>query len=118
MFVNTFSIIDFIRKFHDEEACETALTEARWPSGPLCTKCGCSRVYRLRIRRAFQCSPWFTVFEPSTSDGRDHHRTPQDFTHQVVSSALLSEFAYTEHFSDEPWKTPGNFPTISDLPAP
>ena len=57
MLVNTFSMIDFIRKFHDEETCETALTEARWPSGPICTQCGCSRVYRLRIRRAFQCSP-------------------------------------------------------------
>ena len=32
------------------------------------------------------------VFEPSQSYGRDHHGTPQDFTHQVVSSALLSEF--------------------------
>ena len=57
MFVNTFSMIDFIQKFHDEEACETALTKARWPFGPICPQCGCSRVYRLRIRRAFQCSP-------------------------------------------------------------
>ena len=88
MLVNTFSMIDFIRKFHDEEACETALTEAQlaiWAA--------------LHSVRLFSCisltySSGFSVlvFEPSQSYGRDHHGTPQDFTHQVVSSALLSEF--------------------------
>ena len=115
MLVNTFSMIDFIRKFHDEEACETALTKARWPFGPICPKCGCSRVYRLRIRRAFQCSPCSNQVSLTAGTIIEHRKIS---THQVVSSALLSEFAYTEHFSDEPWKTPGNFPTISDLPAP
>ena len=52
----SFSMLDFIQKYHQEEACETALIQARWPSGPTCPKCGCSRVYRLRIRRSFQCA--------------------------------------------------------------
>lgn len=50
------SLLDFMQRYHDEDACVTAFIRARWPNGPKCPKCGCEHAYRMRTRRIFQCS--------------------------------------------------------------
>ena len=41
---------DFERMFPDETAAKTYLTMRRWPDGPVCPKCGNTKVYTLKAR--------------------------------------------------------------------
>lgn len=41
---------DFDRMFPDETSCKLYLTLRRWPDGPVCPKCGNTKVYALKAR--------------------------------------------------------------------
>ena len=46
------SLIEFQRRFSDEEACAKYLFAARWPQGFVCPGCGMSKAWEL------QTKPW------------------------------------------------------------
>lgn len=50
------SLHDFVSQFGTTDACVAAIIERRWPQGWSCPKCGGTRSYRLRSRRALQCA--------------------------------------------------------------
>ena len=54
-----FTVLDFTKKFPDEDACEKHLISIKYPEGFIC-KCGCIKYYKLRgnrfkRRRILQC---------------------------------------------------------------
>lgn len=55
---NAVSLLDFSNKYHNEDACERALFDLKWPKGFSCPKCGSSTYSVIRGRRhpLYQCS--------------------------------------------------------------
>jgi transposase-like protein len=47
---------EFIRWFHDEDACFDYVVSCRWPDGFRCPGCGHDAAHRLRARRLLQCA--------------------------------------------------------------
>lgn len=46
---------EFLAAYPDEEACWRKLVATRWPKGPFCPKCGCTRAGFVSTRKVFQC---------------------------------------------------------------
>jgi transposase-like protein len=68
------SLLAFLKRFPDDDACWTHLEAARWPDGPSCPKCGSVRshqVGRPHYRRCTDCRAKFTAA----------HGTPFEGTH-------------------------------------
>jgi hypothetical protein len=49
------SLLEFQQRYSSEEACLEAISNARWPRGFICPKCGHDGGTRLSKRRAIQC---------------------------------------------------------------
>ena len=49
------TLLEFIERFPDEEACWRYVKAVRWPSGFRCPRCGVRRASYLTSRRLFQC---------------------------------------------------------------
>jgi transposase-like protein len=49
------SIVEFQRRFADEEACRAYLFASRWPEGFCCRRCGGGEIGVLHRRRVWQC---------------------------------------------------------------
>jgi transposase-like protein len=68
------SLLKFLARFPDDDACWTHLEAARWPDGAFCPKCGSVRshkVGRAHYRRCTDCRAKFTAA----------HGTPFEGTH-------------------------------------
>ena len=56
-----FGLMEFVRKFPDEETCENHLIKMKWPDGFCCSKCNGKKYYKLKgialkRRRLLQCA--------------------------------------------------------------
>jgi ribosomal protein L37AE/L43A/transposase-like protein len=49
------SIVEFQRRFADEDACRTYLFDSRWPDGFVCRACGADAIGALQARNVWQC---------------------------------------------------------------
>jgi transposase-like protein len=68
------SVLAFLKRFPDDDACWAHLEAQRWPDGPVCPKCGSVRshmVGRAHYRRCTDCRAKFTAA----------HGTPFEGTH-------------------------------------
>ncbi|WP_460593488.1 transposase, partial [Geomonas sp. Red276] len=56
-FQSGLSLNDFLAKYGEEQQCEAAIEQARWPTGFQCPKCGGKRhcTYRRGAVKVFQC---------------------------------------------------------------
>lgn len=50
------SLLEFFKRFPDEETCWTELVRLRWPKGNRCPSCGKAMGF-VKTRRVFQCNP-------------------------------------------------------------
>jgi len=50
------TVVQFGRRFPDEESCKNYLQEVRWPQGFFCPRCGSAIHYFLKTRSIFKCS--------------------------------------------------------------
>ena len=48
-------LIAFCQRFATERVCAEHLEEMRWPEGPMCLRCGSTRIYSCASRRIFKC---------------------------------------------------------------
>jgi hypothetical protein len=69
------SLNQFLASYGEEELCELALEDGRWPEGFRCPKCSSSRHYRYRRsgQRVFQCCDCRT--QTSLTEGTIFHST-------------------------------------------
>lgn len=74
------SLNQFITRYGEEQQCETALEDARWPEGFRCPKCSSDRHYRYRRndQRIFQCCDCRT--QTSLIEGTIFHSTKLPLT--------------------------------------
>ena len=49
------NFIEFLEKFHTEEACIQHIMKKKWPNGFVCSRCGHNMYYRLKTVRNLQC---------------------------------------------------------------
>ncbi len=42
------SLQDVVLRFSDERVCEQYLEQLRWNGKPVCPRCGCEKVYRIK----------------------------------------------------------------------
>ncbi len=49
------SLIEAIRYFSDLDVCTDFVASLRWPSGPVCPRCGCMEYSYLTTRRVWKC---------------------------------------------------------------
>jgi transposase-like protein len=49
------SLIEAIRYFSDLDVCTDFVAKLRWPSGPVCPRCGCIEYSYLTTRRVWKC---------------------------------------------------------------
>jgi transposase-like protein len=62
-------LIEFFKRFKDDQSCRQYLESKRWPNGPVCPHCGnCDKVYTLNgktqragLRACAECRKQFTV---------------------------------------------------------
>ena len=66
-------ILQFQKKFPNEEACFDHLVKSRWPQGFVCPKCGQSEYYQLVRRKLFQCKAF--RHQASVTAGTVFHRS-------------------------------------------
>jgi len=67
------SIVEFQRRFPDEEACRRYLFESRWPEGYRCPRCGSPTAFALERRLLWQCAD--CRYQVSVTAGTVLHRT-------------------------------------------
>ncbi len=67
------SLLEFQRRFSNEQACQEALELARWPEGFVCPRCGHGKASRITTRRLLQCSACH--HQASVTAGTIFHKT-------------------------------------------
>jgi ribosomal protein L37AE/L43A len=74
------SLNQFLSRYGEDQQCEAALEDARWPEGFHCPKCSSNRHYRYRRRgqRVFQCCECRT--QTSLTEGTIFHATKLSLT--------------------------------------
>ncbi|TLN00355.1 IS1595 family transposase [bacterium] len=74
------SLNQFLGRYAEEQQCEAALEDARWPEGFRCPKCNSNRHYRYRRNslRVFQCCECRT--QTSLTEGTIFHSTKLPLT--------------------------------------
>lgn len=50
------NLMDFYKRFANEDACIDYLEEKQWHGQPVCPHCGSITVYKCKSRRIFKCS--------------------------------------------------------------
>ena len=52
------NLLQFVERFHDEDACREMLESLRWPNGPACNRCGAigDRIGRVATRGLWRCN--------------------------------------------------------------
>jgi transposase-like protein len=68
-----YSLIEFQKKFSDNEACEKHLVEQRWENGFVCPQCGHDEAWYLTKRRLFDCKS--CRYQTSLTAGTIFHGT-------------------------------------------
>lgn len=67
------TLLEFQRRFGDEEACQAYLEAWRWPKGFVCPRCSGKKSWRLARRRMLQCAA--CRHQVSVTAGTALHRT-------------------------------------------
>jgi ribosomal protein L37AE/L43A len=67
------SVIEFQRRFPDEDACRAYLSASRWPDGFVCPACGSSEVGGEHRRHLWQCKS--CGHQASVTAGTVMHKT-------------------------------------------
>jgi transposase-like protein len=58
------SLLSFLKRFPDDEACWAHLEALRWPSGPVCPRCGCiDNAHKVGRAHYLQCNPCGAKFK-------------------------------------------------------
>lgn len=67
------SLLNFLKRFPDDDACWTHLEAVRWPHGPVCPKCGsidnAHHLGRAHYRRCNDCQDKFKVTHGTHLEG-------------------------------------------------
>ena len=50
------NLLDWQKRYGDEEACAAALMQQRWPEGFVCPRCGHHHGYFIASRRVYECA--------------------------------------------------------------
>lgn len=83
------SLLAFLKRFPDDDACWAHLEAVRWPHGPVCPECGsvddAHRVGRAHYRRCNACRAKFKVT----------HGTPFEGTHLPLRSCFTALYLVT-----------------------
>jgi len=69
------SLLEFQKKFLNEEACFEYLVKMRWPEGFICPECGHTEYYFITKRKLFQCQK--CRFQTSVTSGTIFHKLRQ-----------------------------------------
>lgn len=74
------SLLSFLKRFPDDEACWAHLEALRWPSGPVCPKCGSiDNAHKVGRAHYLQCNPCGAKFKAT-------HGTALEGTHLPMRS--------------------------------
>lgn len=49
------SLLEFQKRFSNEDACREHLFKHKWPNGYICEKCGCIQYYYVPTRHIYAC---------------------------------------------------------------
>ena len=69
----TLNLVDFIKRFPNEDACRKYLFELRWPEGFKCPRCENSQYYHLAKYHLYQCTN--CNYQASVTAGTVMHKT-------------------------------------------
>lgn len=85
------SLNEFLTRYGEEQQCEAAVEDARWPEGFHCPKCNSDRHYRYRRNRlrVFQCCDCRT--QTSLTEGTIFHSTKLPLTIWFQSMYFLTQ---------------------------
>ena len=85
------SLNQFLARYGEEQQCEVALEDSRWPEGFHCPKCNSNRHYRYRRNRLriFQCCECRT--QTSLTEGTIFHSTKLPLTIWFQSMFFLTQ---------------------------
>jgi transposase-like protein len=70
------SVLDFIKLFPTEEACEQYIVNARWPRGIFCPHCNSYKYYRLEKQKRFKCGKCRAQFTARTGSVLAESKVP------------------------------------------
>lgn len=85
------SLNQFLTRYGEEQQCEAAIEDARWPEGFRCLKCNSNRHYRYRRNglRVFQCCDCRT--QTSLTEGTIFHSTKLPLTSWFQAMFFLTQ---------------------------
>jgi transposase-like protein len=67
------TLLQFQKKFSDEQVCREHLFEIRWPGGFICPRCGHTEYYNHTSRHLYQCKAF--GYQASVTAGTVMHKT-------------------------------------------
>lgn len=82
------SILDFQRRFGDEEACVDYLLASRWPDGYVCPRCGHDAYWWIETRLLAECRRCH--YQASPTAGTVMHRTRQPLRNWFYAAYLMT----------------------------
>jgi transposase-like protein len=85
----SYSLLEYQRRFSSQEACLEAISEYRWPRGFICPKCSHNDGHRLSKRRAIQCT--LCRAQTSITAGTLFHKTKIPLTVWFLLIFLMSQ---------------------------
>jgi ribosomal protein L37AE/L43A len=82
------SLVEFNKRYGNEEQCHAALVAMRWPEGFVCPACGGTAHSYARERRIFQCSACRK--QTSAKAGTIFHKSPTPLTKWFLAMHLVT----------------------------
>lgn len=85
-------IVQFLRRFPDDEACLRELAKLKWPNGFVCSKCDHDKGYHLKSRpRVFECAK--CGHQNSITAGTVFHKTRTSIHKWFVAAYMIASDA-------------------------
>ena len=83
-------LLEFVKRFGDEDRCIEHLAGLRWPDGYLCASCGGREAWRLKERpRVFECRR--CGHQESVTAGTIFHRTQTELSKWFLAGYLMGK---------------------------
>ena len=80
---------DLCDAFGDEESCERALIDLKWPDGFACPHCGCTEYVRVGGRREFRCRGCNWQFSATSGTILAHTKLPLTKWFRAIWTAVM-----------------------------
>ena len=83
------TLVQFLERFHDEDACRDYLFHQRWPEGFRCPRCGGGRASAIATRHLWECKDCH--YQASVMAGTVMHRSKLPLTTWFLALFLVSQ---------------------------